>query len=67
MAWETVVGGTRNIHVRERAPGRSLRPTTSAETGAMVVQKVPARPPPTMELEGEGFSGCEREGWGGVG
>lgn len=40
-----VHGRTSTIHVIESADGNSFKPTTSAPTGAMVVQKIPATVP----------------------
>ena len=43
-----VVGITKNIQVIDKEDGSSFSPTTSALTGPMVVQKVPATVPTMM-------------------
>ena len=43
-----VVGRTKTSQVMESAEGSSFNPTTSAPTGPMVVQKVPAQVPTIM-------------------
>lgn len=43
-----VVGITKKIQTIDRAEGSSFKPTTSAPTGAMVVQNVPATVPTIM-------------------
>lgn len=44
-----VVGRTRTSHVIDNPDASSLSPTTSAPTGAMVVQKVPETVPTNTE------------------
>lgn len=48
---QNVEGSAMTSHSRFSAEGTWRRPTTSAETGAMVAQKVPATVPPSYQCQ----------------